>query len=168
MTEPLSTPAAQGTVADRIREFFANNIGATRTECAAAIGVDRRTVWKHLKRMRQDAIWPLPPSLRECAEELADLVDDIVAGNYTPDSFTTQPTRRALALSASPSPEALSASGVEVREALFLDLLAFAADRAALNPTFAKGFEKQGIADARALVARAAALTSAPAPEDRT
>lgn len=72
-----------------------------------------------------------------------------------------------LAAAPSPSPEALPASGVEAREALFRDLLAFAADRAALDPTFAKGFEKQVIADARALVARAAALSSAPAPEDR-
>lgn len=37
------------------------------------------------------------PTLSECAQELADLVDEIVAGNYTPDSFTTQPIRRALA-----------------------------------------------------------------------
>jgi len=35
--------------------------------------------------------------LREALDELADLMDDVVAGNYTPDSFTTQPARRALA-----------------------------------------------------------------------
>jgi len=34
--------------------------------------------------------------LREALEELADLMDDVVAGTYKPDSFTTQPARAAL------------------------------------------------------------------------
>jgi hypothetical protein len=34
--------------------------------------------------------------LREALAELADLMDDVVAGNYFPDSFTTQPARAAL------------------------------------------------------------------------
>lgn len=33
----------------------------------------------------------------EAAEELACLTDMIIDGNYTPDSFTTQPIRAALA-----------------------------------------------------------------------
>ncbi len=37
----------------RIRRYFEENIGATRTECAAALGIDRRAVWKHIKRMRE-------------------------------------------------------------------------------------------------------------------
>ncbi|HEY5797684.1 MAG TPA: hypothetical protein VIU82_21990 [Bosea sp. (in: a-proteobacteria)] len=44
-------------VQSRIRQFFMSNIGATRTECAAALGIDRRTVWKHIKRMAA-----LPPA----------------------------------------------------------------------------------------------------------
>lgn len=45
------------------------------------------------------------PGLRECAEELADLMEAVVAGDYKPDSFTTQPIRAALATpAASPSP----------------------------------------------------------------
>jgi hypothetical protein len=35
-------------------------------------------------------------ALREALAELADLMDDVVAGNYFPDSFTTQPARAAL------------------------------------------------------------------------
>jgi hypothetical protein len=31
--------------------------------------------------------------LREALSELADLMDDVVGGNYKPDSFTTQPAR---------------------------------------------------------------------------
>ena len=37
-------------------------------------------------------------ALYEALKELADLMDDIRSGNYTPDSFTTQPARAALAL----------------------------------------------------------------------
>lgn len=37
----------------RIRRFFQENVGATRVECATALRIDRRTVWKHLKRMRE-------------------------------------------------------------------------------------------------------------------
>lgn len=37
------------------------------------------------------------PELYEALDELATLVRDIVDGNYTPDSFTTQPAERALA-----------------------------------------------------------------------
>lgn len=37
------------------------------------------------------------PDLLAALEELADLVDDIVWGNYKPDSFTTQPARAAIA-----------------------------------------------------------------------
>lgn len=37
------------------------------------------------------------PELLEALAELAGLVDDICAGNYTPDSFTAQPARIALA-----------------------------------------------------------------------
>ena len=39
----------------RIRRYFEENIGATRTECAAALRIDRRTVWKHLRRMQAPA-----------------------------------------------------------------------------------------------------------------
>jgi len=46
---------AEPEIQSRIRSFFLSNIGATRTECAAALSVDRRTVWKHLKRMREDS-----------------------------------------------------------------------------------------------------------------
>jgi len=35
--------------------------------------------------------------LREALDELATLMDDIIAGNYKPDSFTCQPARKALA-----------------------------------------------------------------------
>lgn len=35
-----------------IRDFFMTNIGATRSECASALGISRRTVWKHLERMK--------------------------------------------------------------------------------------------------------------------
>ena len=34
--------------------------------------------------------------LREALSELADLMDAVVTGEYTPDTFTTQPARRAL------------------------------------------------------------------------
>jgi len=34
--------------------------------------------------------------LIECAEELADLMDDVRGGDYKPDSFTTQPIRNAI------------------------------------------------------------------------
>ena len=37
--------------------------------------------------------------VREALKELADLMDDVVAGAYKPDSFTTQPARIALASS---------------------------------------------------------------------
>ena len=37
------------------------------------------------------------PDLLEALEELADLVDCIRSGDYTPDSFTTQPARAAIA-----------------------------------------------------------------------
>lgn len=33
----------------------------------------------------------------DAALELADLMEDVCSGNYTPDSFTTQPMRQALA-----------------------------------------------------------------------
>ena len=58
-------------------------------------------------KIRSDAIvaaWCELNSLRinlaaavEACKELADLMDDIVAGTYTPDSFTTQPARTAIA-----------------------------------------------------------------------
>lgn len=34
--------------------------------------------------------------LREALDELATLMDDVIAGNYKPDSFTCQPARKAL------------------------------------------------------------------------
>ena len=37
------------------------------------------------------------PDLLDALKELADLVDLIRAGDYTPDSFTTQPARAAIA-----------------------------------------------------------------------
>ena len=37
------------------------------------------------------------PELLDALEELADLVDAIRDGEYTPDSFTTQPARAAIA-----------------------------------------------------------------------
>ena len=39
----------------------------------------------------------LNQELLEALEELADLVDLIRSGDYTPDSFTTQPARAAIA-----------------------------------------------------------------------
>ena len=33
----------------------------------------------------------------DAALELADLMEDVCSGDYTPDSFTTQPMRQALA-----------------------------------------------------------------------
>lgn len=39
---------------------------------------------------------PVDLTLLEAAEELADLMDDVVTGNYKPDSFTTQPIRNAI------------------------------------------------------------------------
>jgi hypothetical protein len=36
-------------------------------------------------------------AVAEAAQELVDLMEDVYAGNYTPDSFTTQPARLALA-----------------------------------------------------------------------
>ena len=35
-------------------------------------------------------------TMREALEELANLMDAVVEGEYQPDSFTTQPARRAL------------------------------------------------------------------------
>ncbi|MGO4741571.1 hypothetical protein AB4099_34030 [Bosea sp. 2KB_26] len=46
-------PVRHSDIEGRIRRFFETNIGATRTECAAALRIDRRTVWKHIKRMRE-------------------------------------------------------------------------------------------------------------------
>jgi HAMP domain-containing protein len=46
--------------------------------------------------------------LIEAAEELADLMDDVVRGNYKPDSFTTQPLRKALHAYAGPTSEPLA------------------------------------------------------------
>lgn len=37
------------------------------------------------------------PDLLEALEELADLFDAMVSGEYRPDSFTTQPARAAIA-----------------------------------------------------------------------
>ena len=37
------------------------------------------------------------PCLLEALEELADLFDGLVSGEYQPDSFTTQPARAAIA-----------------------------------------------------------------------
>jgi len=37
------------------------------------------------------------PDLLEALSELADLVDEILSGEYEPDSFTTQPARAAIA-----------------------------------------------------------------------
>ena len=37
------------------------------------------------------------PGLLAALEELADLMDDVVNGEYSPDSFTTQPARIAIA-----------------------------------------------------------------------
>jgi hypothetical protein len=34
--------------------------------------------------------------LESCLSEAIDLVEDIVKGDYTPDSFTTQPWRKAI------------------------------------------------------------------------
>lgn len=36
--------------------------------------------------------------IREALSELVDLVGDMISGEYTPDSFTLQPARQALAL----------------------------------------------------------------------
>jgi hypothetical protein len=36
-------------------------------------------------------------ALKVALRELADLMDDVVSGDYKPDSFTTQPARAALA-----------------------------------------------------------------------
>jgi len=36
------------------------------------------------------------PELLEALEELCNLVDDIIQGNYKPDGFTTQPARNAI------------------------------------------------------------------------
>ena len=40
---------------------------------------------------------PEVKALVDALSELADLMDDIVAGEYTPDTFTTQPAHAALA-----------------------------------------------------------------------
>ena len=40
---------------------------------------------------------PEVKALADALSELADLMDDIVAGEYTPDTFTTQPAHAALA-----------------------------------------------------------------------
>ena len=37
------------------------------------------------------------PELLEALMELADLMEDILSGDYKPDSFTCQPARRAIA-----------------------------------------------------------------------
>jgi hypothetical protein len=37
------------------------------------------------------------PELLDALEELADLMDDVKSGDYTPDSFTCQAARRVLA-----------------------------------------------------------------------
>ena len=42
-------------------------------------------------------IIPEVKALVDALSELADLMDDIVAGEYTPDTFTTQPAHAALA-----------------------------------------------------------------------
>ncbi len=110
-------PVAEPEIHQRIRAFFVSNIGATRTECADALGVDRRTIWKHLKRMRGSLVHPISAGLRESAEELADLVDAIVEGEYTPDSFTTQPIRAALE-AARTSPDAAQQRIAALEEAL--------------------------------------------------
>jgi hypothetical protein len=34
--------------------------------------------------------------MADVLSELADLMDDVISGEYTPDSFTTQPARRVL------------------------------------------------------------------------
>lgn len=47
--EPIHIRDIEG----RIRRYFEENIGATRSECADALRIDRRTVWKHLKRIRE-------------------------------------------------------------------------------------------------------------------
>ena len=40
------------------------------------------------------------PGLLEACKELVDLMDGIIDGTYTPDSFTTQPARAAIAKAA--------------------------------------------------------------------
>lgn len=45
--------------------------------------------------------------MRDALAELADLMDDVVAGEYTPDKFTTRPARAALSRPSTGDPETL-------------------------------------------------------------
>lgn len=54
------------------------------------------TADKHPKPATPDPKELSCPTIRECLEEAVDLMEDVLAGNYKPDSFTTQPWRSAL------------------------------------------------------------------------
>lgn len=63
-----------------------------RSESARDVAQEVVRVWNE-----HDALVEQRDSLASALSELADLVDEIREGNYTPDSFTTQPARIALA-----------------------------------------------------------------------
>jgi biotin operon repressor len=39
---------------ERVRAYFLAHVGCTNIECAKALSLDRRSIWKHIKRLRQE------------------------------------------------------------------------------------------------------------------
>lgn len=157
------TPAAQGTV--RAEAISDEALSALRLGVEKSVGltrVEKTTMQGLLVRLDESELRAAPPPI---GGQVVQSIAKLISEGYRETDQTT--ARKIVAmLSASPSPEALPASGVKA--VLYADLLAFVAEEAKSNPVFAKGHGKVRIAEARTLVERAKTLASAPAPEDRT
>ena len=83
-----------GEIFDYIKELHAYLWRVIRAVTPGASG----TIDDHIDRAIDtlEARAPEVEALADALSELADLMDDIVAGEYTPDTFTTQPAHAAL------------------------------------------------------------------------
>lgn len=83
-------------------KFCAKHMSECRGECQQAAMIQNSEDQKIHAETTRDLLEELAATsktveiMREALEELADLMDDVRAGEYKPDSFTTQPAREAL------------------------------------------------------------------------
>ena len=97
MTEYIVVGAPSGELGEEFMRLWLNGNSAVGREFICTYRCRVNELYFVFRPVDNAALIAAEPELLEACKELADLMDDVLGGAYTPDSFTTQPARIAIA-----------------------------------------------------------------------